>query len=148
MKLLVLLLPLITLIAIMSCKSQKIDLSKNEEAKIFFGSGGGFAGTSKQYCLVAGGDLYKKESIHGDWKRIHKGKSEDAQSYFTTIDSINIKEITVNTPGNHYRYVEYETSEYNHRVTWGRNPDDVPQELKNLYQELHLFVKNTTHTDK
>ncbi len=148
MKLIVLALSLITVIAIVSCKSQKINLNETDEPKIFFGSGGGFAGISKQYCLVANGDLYKKESIQEEWQRIHDGKSEDAQLYFTTLDSINIKAITVNTPGNHYKYVEYETAEYNHRVTWGRNPDDMPQDVIDLYRELNQFVKNTRHTDK
>lgn len=146
MKFLIVFFLLITAVVIFSCRSQKVDLDQSDEPKIFFGSGGGFSGISKQYCLLANGHIYKKETLHDEWKRIHKGKSEDAQPYFEMIHELDIRKISVNEPGNHYRYIEHKTDEYRHRVTWGRNPDDVPAEIKDLYKALTMFIKNNIKT--
>jgi hypothetical protein len=142
-----LLLLLFTLVAV-SCRSQKIDPDQYDKPIIFFGSGGGFTGLSKQYCLTTDGDLYAKTSINADWRRIQKGKAEDAQPYFTNIDSLNIQNIEIDSPGNHYRYVEYATTELKHRVTWGRNPDEIPEDMKLLYRSLNTLVKDIKQNDK
>lgn len=142
-----LLLLLFTLVTI-ACRSQKIDPDQYDKPIIFFGSGGGFTGLSKQYCLTTDGDLYTKTSINGDWDRIQKGKAEDAQPYFSTIDSLNIQDIDINNPGNHYRYVEYSTTQLKHRVTWGRNPDEIPEDLKLLYKALNKIVKDKKQDNK
>lgn len=138
---------LFTLVAI-ACRSQKLDPDQYDHPIIYFGSGGGFTGLSKQYCLTADGDIYSKVSINGDWNRIQKGKAEDAQQYFSTIDSINIQDINIDNPGNHYRFVEYATTELKHRVTWGRNPDEIPEDLKLLYRSLNKIVKDIKQDDK
>ncbi len=143
----ILLLLLFILVAI-SCRSQKIDPEKYEKPIIFFGSGGGFTGLSKQYCLTTDGNLYAKTSINGDWNRIKKGKSTDVQPFFWTIVSLEIQDINLDNPGNHYRFIEYATADLKHRVTWGRNPDEVPIELKELYTSLNNIVKDIKQDDK
>ena len=129
-------------LVVLACRSQKLDPEQYDKPIIFFGSGGGFTGMTKDYCITTDGDLYNKTSIDGEWQRIAKGKEEEAKPYFDMIESMNFGSLEINNPGNHYRYLGYETSSNSHRVTWGRNPDDVPEDLKQLYKMLNQLVKN------
>lgn len=131
-----------------SCRSQKINPEEYDKPILFFGSGGGFTGLSKQYCLTTDGHVYAKTSINADWERIKKGTAADAEPYFQKVNALNIESIALDNPGNHYRYVEYSSADLKHKVTWGRNPDEVPEALKELYKSLNKIVKDLKQDDK
>ena len=126
---------LIIVVIITACASQKKEESTAQPAYIYFGSGGGFSGLSKDYRLSANGKLEQRPSINAEWGDLGKIPKTTSAQLFDQIDLFDLKNTKHDYPGNRYHYIEV-PGEPNNKITWG-NPDNEPaKEVKTLHSIL------------
>lgn len=121
-----------------SCKKYTVD--KMPEYQIHFGEGGGITGAITEYCLLENGQLFDKKHFTEDFVAYKTVKKKIAKEQFKTCEDINIQSIILNNPGDKYYYISYETPAQKHRITWGRNKEEVPQSVEDLYGQLKALV--------
>lgn len=120
---------------VLSCASQKKEESTSQGQFIYFGSGGGFSGLSKDFRLSANGRLEQKPNINADWGDIGDIPEATTKQLFNQIDLFNLKTTKHDYPGNRYHYIEV-TGTLNNKITWG-NPDHNPaKEIRTLHSIL------------
>ena len=141
MKFIILLVSLVIMVVMAACSAQKAHPDAYAKSKIIFGSGGGFTGAVTTYCLTEEGQLFKKASMNADWEAVVVSDKKSAQQCFSIISTIDFNRIILNQPGNRYRFIEYKSDTIDHKVLWGRNKDEVPNELLILYKLLNDTIE-------
>ncbi len=120
---------------VLSCASQKKEESTAQGEFIYFGSGGGFSGLSKDFRLSANGHLEQKPNINADWGDIGDISKTTAKQLFSQIDLFDLKNTNHDYPGNRYHYIEV-TGEANNKITWGNPDHEPPKEIRTLHSIL------------
>lgn len=119
---------------------QKYTTDNLPDTQIHFGEGGGITGAITEYCLLKNGQLFDKKHFTENFKPLKKGKRRTAKKLFKTCKKIDIEKIELNNPGDKYYFIQYQTGEINHKITWGRNKEEVPAELIELYASLKALT--------
>lgn len=119
---------------------QKYSSGNLPDTQIHFGEGGGITGAITEYCLLKNGQLFDKKHFTQDFKTYKKVKKRIAKKSFKKCRKMNIQDIELNNPGDKYYFINYQTDKINHKITWGRNKEEVPAEVKALYTELKALI--------
>lgn len=122
----------------LSC--QKYTPSDLPDLQIHFGEGGGITGAITEYCLLKNGQIFQKEHFARPFTNLKKVKKRKAKKCFKTCKKIGFTEIDLNNPGDKYYFISYQDKGIDHRITWGRNKEEVPEEVLSLYRKLKAFV--------
>ena len=123
-----------------SCASQNTTSSAGKDTQLYFGSGGGFSGISKDFRLSANGTMQQKPSITSAWGDIGKVPQATTDQLFSQVQQLGISELQHDYPSNRYYYIETKGDAPN-KVMWG-NPDHPPaDEIKILHS---ILMKLTT----
>jgi len=120
---------------IMSCAAQSSRTQKSKDEHICFGSGGGFAGLSKDFRLSANGKLERKQGIDAPWVQIGVIKQNTTTQLFKQIDNLGLKTLDHNHPGNKYYYIEVPGDTKN-KVSWGLTEHEPPDGIKTFHSIL------------
>ena len=54
---------------------------------------------------------------------------------------MDIEKMDLNDPSDKYFFIAYKTGDINHRITWGRNQQEVPFAVTDLYILLKSLIK-------
>ncbi|MFK7978792.1 MAG: hypothetical protein AB8G86_02320 [Saprospiraceae bacterium] len=119
---------------------QKYTIDNLPDTQIHFGEGGGITGAITEYCLLKNGQLFDKKHFTEDFKSLKKIKKRIAKKSFKKCKKMNIESINLNNPGDKYYFITYQAGKINHKVTWGRNKDEVPAEISALYADLKALT--------
>jgi hypothetical protein len=108
---------------------------------IYVGTGGGFAGTWKEYQLNINGDLYFKES------------KKDSSVYLKTLDSVATRKVfrkyyklkldsnDLDAPGNMYYYIGHREGKFrNHKITFGHPEAAAASKLLTTYFDDFMAI--------
>lgn len=126
---------LLTITIILACASQKKEETSMQAQYIYFGSGGGFSGLSKDFRLSANGHLEQKPNINADWGGIGDISKATTKQLFSQIELFDLEHTTHDYPGNRYHYIEVSGAASN-KITWG-NPEHQPaKEIRTLHSIL------------
>lgn len=126
-----------------SCSTTKSSPLDIEEAKTFFGAGGGFTGAVNEYCLMSNGDLYKKVAYSEEWIMRKTEDRKLKQQCLRIIESLKLSSISFNEPGNRYKFIRSEEGYHSHQITWGSENMPPPKEIEILYIMLNkLTIEN------
>lgn len=120
--------------------AQKFRPEKYKKAILYFGHGGGFAGTVTTYALMENGRLFFKQSLSDKTFTLltKLGKNQTAQ-IFSNYIFLGIPEMKLDDPGNIYKFVEYTRKQNRHRLTWG-GKSPVPENLSLFYSNLNSLL--------
>ncbi len=132
---------LATLMVAQSCKTTKYTPTDFPDEQITFGSGGGFSGIVNDYTLLANGQLFKRSSTDNKFVELKKLKKNEAKQAFKNYQFLGINNLTVNSPGNLYYFIQYKDKDKKeHKLVWGDNDAPIDQNLKTYYDLLSTLV--------
>jgi hypothetical protein len=133
------------LVFLWSCKSKKVAVDPLTQVGVIWGSGGGFTGKTTTFKLLETGEIYKTEGTQGATLMPMKPiKAKVAKAMFSAVRELNLAEVSQNTPGNMYNFVELNIDGKPHRITWGDAENAIPQKVKDFYTLLNQLVLKGT----
>lgn len=112
-------------------------------ATIIVGSGGGFAGTVREYRLLDSGHLFFKESTENGYRFLKKKSRKSTLPWFYGIERMGIRCIDFKQPGNRYQYVGLKDGEVEKKVVWGYgNTEGLPAGFTDFYARFMKYWVN------
>lgn len=125
---------------LIGCSSQSV-LHEYQGTDIVFGSGGGFTGRVSEYKLSSDGALELNESIVENKVDLQKLKKSSVKKIYSQLKEINFTSIDFNHPGNVYYFIKQSDGQSEHEVVWGDTDNEVPTEVRELYDLLVSSMK-------
>ena len=109
------------------------------------GSGGGFAGTYKEYQLNADGKLYFQQSNIDSILYVKTLDSATTKKIFKKYYKLKLDSDDLDAPGNVYYYVGRREGKFrNHKVTFGHPEAGVTENIKEYYDEFNKIISENT----
>ena len=128
----------LVLLLLAGCKTYSIE--ELPETRLYFGSGGGFAGSFTEYLLLENGQFFKRESQKGDFVALPKVKRSQAKTLFSSWVVNKLGEQDFQHPGNLYHFVRMEEEGKSHRLSWGSSSHPTPDEIKQFYTSCNALI--------
>lgn len=125
-----------------SCSPKITNPLEYEGERISFGDGGGFAGIEHRYLILDNGQLYQHNRASESFARLRSADKNTIVQAFETYKMLNFTSIQINSPGNLYYFLDYQSEEGDrHRMVWGN--EEVDDRVKILYRILSQVVKES-----
>lgn len=125
------------------CKTTKVQSPEIfNKRKITFGSGGGFAGTITEYCLLENGQLFGKNSKMNKWQSIDTLHQNQVKQYFKQIENLNLLDIKFDMPGNWSYFVTINDGSKDHKIQWSMEQKPSHADIESFYNILNENVKS------
>jgi len=125
-----------------SCQTKKYTPLDYSENMVIFGSGGGFAGTVNEYCILQNGQCFFKKAGEKVFNEVSSIEDNKVNQVFDIYKTLSLQEIEIKAPGNMYYFVKFGKKEKMHEMLWGAYGQDPPQKLKSYYDFLNSLVNN------
>lgn len=134
-----LVLGLICALPFFSCKTQEQLFAPDtyDREIIHFGNGGGFAGKYVSYQILKNGQMFKDNVGTNSYEEMTRLDDKLVEQLFLNCVNLKIPEMTLDDPGNMYRFISYKENGNTHKVTWGGKNVEVPKEVKAFYKLLN-----------
>lgn len=140
-------LPLFILLLVFAgCKTYSTEALP--ETQLYFGSGGGFAGTFTEYMLLENGQFFKRESQAGTFEALPKVKRSQAKLLFVDWTKQEMNEQDFQHPGNLYHFVRMESKGQKHRISWGSSSHPTPDGIKQFYAACQALIPKVDTSQK
>ncbi len=127
------------LLAIISCNPKTYSPLSYEGEMLEWGTGGGFTGAVKSYCLLDNGIYFKSEDSGKTFQEVGKMKKTEVSQFFDNYNKLGLSSMELNEPGNRYYFLSLKTKESEHKLLWGQKDlvNKVPSILhKNLMKSV------------
>lgn len=109
------------------------------------GSGGGFAGTYKEYQLNADGKLFFHQSNVDSVLYVKTLDSSTTKKIFKQYYKLKLDSDDLDAPGNIYYYVGRREGKFrNHKVTFGNPEAGVTKNIQEYYDEFNKIISENT----
>lgn len=128
-----------TLLALISCNHKIYSPLTYDGRMLEWGTGGGFTGGVKSYCLLDNGHYFKSEDNGQTYTEAGKIKKSTAAQFFANYDNLRLSDMQLNEPGNRYYFLTSKQNKGQHKLLWGQNElaNKVPAILhKNLMNAI------------
>lgn len=126
------------LLLLAGCKTYST--SELPDTRLYFGSGGGFAGTFTEYLLLENGQFFKRDSQKAEFVALQKVKRSQAKALFSDWAEQKMSEQDFQHPGNLYHFVRMEEKGQDHRLSWGSSSYPTPDEIKQFYTACQALI--------
>ena len=129
---------IITLFA--SCSTSAKVTNDPDSRRLVFGNGGGFTGIYTTYMLQEDGNVFAllPDSTLQPVKKLRKKQARDI---FAQADKLKTAQAAFNHPGNITWFIKYHANGSVSEYKWGDADISVPNEIKDLYNQLNTIVK-------
>ncbi len=127
-------------LSVFSCRTGSFQASGLPARQLCFGEGGGFTGAVQEYVLLENGQLFFREGIDAPLLEIKAVRRSRARAFFSELEKMNFAGITLDDPGNRYRFIEWRDQGFRHRLTWGGKSSEPEPAVLGLYQQLLALV--------
>ncbi len=132
---------LLTLLMLVSCKSQRYAPDQLPENQVVFGDGGGFTGAVTRYILLENGQLFKHYSLDDSMTDLGAISKREARAYFKEIENLQLAQKQVSQPGNVYYFLEHRSGDQTARCTWGDVDYQTDPSLLEMHRKLLAQVR-------
>lgn len=132
------------LLFLAQCKVVKYTPDKLPAKQLIWGSGGGFAGIETSHILLENGQIFRHSGVAENYEELVPLKKKEATVFFEKLASLQLYKQDIDKPGNLYYFLQEITETIDSRVTWGTGDYLPPQNMVNLFRELHDLVKDRT----
>lgn len=123
------------------CKSKDYLTPYEYEGRtISFGSGGGFTGKVLGYTLMDNGQIFEGTNLEGNVTARKKISKEKVTQCFSNYDQLGLGKLSIESPGNMYKYVTMKDGELTHKLTWGSHDAGESKELRVFHANLMSLV--------
>lgn len=122
------------------CKVQEYTPTDYPNGQIVFGSGGGITGAVNETFIFDNGEVFSKNGLDTNYVALKTLKSQVAKQVFNNVESLNLKEININKPGNMYNFIRIKDKDVDHQIVWsGQNAET--KEINKFYAILKHLAK-------
>lgn len=117
---------------------------------IYMGSGGGFAGSWREYQLQPNGNLYFLESKNDSIVFVKTLDSAATKKVFKKYYKLKLESNDIDAPGNMYQYIGRREGKFrNHKITFGHpEAKEAAKELNAYFTEFMANVADSTFTKR
>lgn len=136
------------LLTLHACKSTKYASTDLPPTYFSFGDGGGFMGAYKEYVLLENGQLFHRDSIDKAFKELPVLKKRISKNIYKKLNEINFEEVERNSPGNIYKFMEYNKDGKRYRMVWGSSEKKKVDEMLDSLYKLSLEAVRKKKEDK
>jgi hypothetical protein len=133
MKFIISILIISSLLFFQYCKTTSYTPDDYPAGQIIFGSGGGFAGTYNHYYLFENGALYKNSTVDTSFQKVKKIKKNQTTQIFSNYEFLNLKDYSMDEPGNMTYYIHFKNKDINHKIQWGGTNEQVDKKVETMY---------------
>mgnify|MGYP001171392757 CR=1 FL=1 len=116
------------------CKSSK-SMSNQGKDFIRIGFGGGFVGKESAFTLFQNG------SLESEGKPAQKLSSNITNQLFSNFQTLGLKQVEFENPGNTYNFIEYQLNGVTKRLVWNPSDKTVQSELQLFYNNFNYYIK-------
>jgi len=135
---------LIMAFVVVSCQTQK-QVSKPEEwtkNALWFGTGGGFTGSSTTYCLLENGQLFVKKGLASTtYEALPNIDKKATASAFKKAKALQLPSAEINEPGNMYNEFAYGKNGSAVKLVWSDGNKNIDTKISELHKELFSIIK-------
>ncbi len=126
-----------------ACRSHKYTAASLPDEVLIFGNGGGFTGIEHRYILCDNGQLFRQEGVGGAIEAAGYLRRRTARQAFEAIDSLGLRTLHYEKPGNVYHFFELPSGETAHRIVWDPNKSDeaLPEDVRTFHAHLMELVR-------
>lgn len=137
---------IIPLLGLLSCSKKATILDEYKGDKIIFGNGGGFSGATTSIMLLENGEIYRVGSNENDFKLMGQLKKNVTKNQFMTYETMGLKKIDLNEPGNRYFFISKIVDGKEHKILWGKNKleNNIPKLYYDNMMSLAEAVESKT----
>jgi len=123
----------------LACKTQEQLFTPEtyDREVISFGSGGGFASKYESFQILKNGQMFQSGLNSNSGHEMSRLDDQVVEQLFLNCVNLKIPEMTLDDPGNMYRFISYKENGNVHKVTWGGKNVKVPTEVKTFYKILN-----------
>ncbi len=121
-----------------ACSSTQYTLDTLPERQLYFGSGGGFAGTTTEYMLLDNGQLFRNDPK--GYTPLEPAKAGEARRAFKQFYKMKLDTLSYNEPGNLYYFIRMKDEGATYEITWGSNKDLPNDNIETYYQRLNQII--------
>ena len=112
-------------------------MSEMPNTQIVFGSGGGFTGIVKEYCLLDDGRIVTKEAKDTTFNIVARIGKAKATACFEDSKKMKLSTMKFSEPGNLYQFIAVkEPGLPENRIVWGDKDQPVLENIKTFYKTL------------
>jgi len=123
-----------------SCSSSGKVKGDSNGRLLIFGNGGGFTGIYTTYELYEDGNVFILLPDN-TLKPLKKLRKRLARELFSQADKLKIAQPMFNHPGNMTWFIKIQANGIITEYKWGDANHSVPNEIKDLYDQLNTIVK-------
>ena len=133
---------LVSVASFLGCKTTHYTLNDLPEARITFGSSGGFAGTVTEYMLLDNGQLFIKKNNAPTYTELVAIPKRLAKKAFKVSKALKLEAITSGEPGNMNHFIGLKGKDYDKQVSWSSGQEFVRKDLQEAFNLLTKLVKD------
>lgn len=121
-----------------ACRSHKYAADTLPDNMLIFGKGGGFTGIEHRYLLCDNGQLFRQEGVSAPVEAAGYLRRRTAREAFEAIDSLGLRTLHYEQPGNVYHFFELPSGKTSHRIVWNPNASDeaLPEAVRTFHAHL------------
>lgn len=136
-------LPLILCLLLFHCKTNKFTPANLPNTYLKVGNGGGFSGAEKSYTVLQNGQVFASNTLLDTTFALDKIKSSIAQSLFDRFHTDGLDTISLNNPGNLYRYIIFSSNGQTKKIYWKSFDEttDAFDPMNNFYETVMSTLK-------
>ena len=106
------------------------------------GTGGGFTGQLREFCLLSNGQLFFGTHQEGNVYELESLSKKDAEQIFRSYQILGFSDLSIDKPGNIYNYLKFQDEEEEHFIQWGAHDANPPRELTIFFANLKKDFNN------
>lgn len=136
---------LLLFLSSISCSTSKNTVPTDNGVSYFIvGEGGGFSGTYIQYKIHINGEIEEYNFRDNSYTRIAKTSAKEVAIFFQQLESLNLEELEISSPGNLSQYIETK----DHKLVWSKYPPSVNTSIQSLFDNSFTYCKDQFNRKK
>jgi len=128
-------LPLLLLIFLFSCSTQK-EIYIDNPHTLRFGSAGGFTNQTTVYKLLSDGSLSKTDGLTKETTLLKQLRKSQTKKVFKQAYQVGIDTLKLDKPGNISNFIQLKTKSVDNKIIWYKDSDQTPEEITTFYKNL------------
>lgn len=136
---------IVVIFAISCSKKGNLQAFDPKQDHLEFGNGGGFTGAISSVCLFKNGDVYRKSTSDTAFIKIGKIDLNKAKQLFNNYQTLGLKEMKLDEPGNRYYFISAFNDGVSHKLTWGKSElsNNAPALLLKILNDMVKHIDDT-----
>ncbi|MFK8006459.1 MAG: hypothetical protein AB8H03_08815 [Saprospiraceae bacterium] len=134
---------LILLLGFSFCKVQEYTPTDYPKSQIIFGSGGGITGAVNETFIFDNGKVFSKNGLDTNYVALKTLKSQVVEQVFSNVESLNLRKINMDKPGNMYNFIRIKDKDVDHQIVWSEKNEETKEIIK-----FYAILKHLTKVEK